>query len=92
MMKVSREGEAAVDDYVRAQASARAQIPMVLQTNYNTVLELCNDPSNWPDLSAARNARFKKALRKLQQAWIELIELATPAKRGRPPKAKAGAE
>jgi DNA-binding Lrp family transcriptional regulator len=62
-----------------------------LQITYNDVWEECQETKNWPDLSAARKAHLKRAMTKLRSAFSELIELATPVKRGRPPKVKEGA-
>jgi hypothetical protein len=63
-----------------------------LQITFNNVWEAAQEIKNWPELSAARKARLKRAMTKLRAAFLELIDLATPVKRGRPPKAKAGAE
>jgi ParB-like chromosome segregation protein Spo0J len=57
-----------------------------LQTTFNDVWEECQETKNWCHLSAARKARLKRAMTKLRAAFLELIDLAKPVKRGRPRK------
>ena len=76
-----KEAKAAVKEEPEAASFADK-----LHHHFNEVWGLCQVKSNWPNFSASREARFRKAMTALRAVWSEMVELAKPARPGPKPK------